>query len=99
LRRFERGREPHVRVVHTRIIEEYEHLDVIWAMDCIEKVGREVKEVIWRTCDVRDKVRVPRGCEKVEPWQDSQDDSLGAGSGTADKEKDGGSQSSSEDVD
>jgi pimeloyl-ACP methyl ester carboxylesterase len=99
LRRFERVREPHVRVVHTRIIEEYEHLDVIWAMDCIEKVGREVKEVIWRTCDVRDKVRVPRGCEEVEPWQDSQDDSLGAGSGMADKEKDGGSQSSSEDVD
>jgi hypothetical protein len=99
LRRFERGREPHVRVVHTRIIEEYEHLDVIWAMDCIEKVGREVKEVIWRTCNVRDKVRVPRGCEEVEPWQDSQDDSLGGVDGTADKEKDGGSQSSSEDVD
>lgn len=99
LRRFERGREPHVRVVHTRIIEEYEHLDVIWAMDCIEKVGREVKEVIWRTCNVRDKVRVPRGCEEVEPWQDSQDDSLGGVNGTADKEKDGGSQSSSEDVD
>lgn len=99
LRRFERGREPHVRVVHTRIIEEYEHLDVIWAMDCIEKVGREVKEVIWRTCDVRDKVRVPRGCEEVEPWQDSQDDSWGGGDGTADKEKGGASQSSSEDVD
>jgi pimeloyl-ACP methyl ester carboxylesterase len=99
LRRFERGREPHVRVVHTRIIEEYEHLDVIWAMDCIEKVGREVKEVIWRTCDVRGKVRVPRGCEEVEPWQDSQDDSLGGGDGAADKEREGASQSSSEDVD
>ncbi|KAL9589708.1 MAG: hypothetical protein Q9203_001479 [Teloschistes exilis] len=41
LRRFERGREPHVRVVHQKIIDEYEHLDVIWAMDMIEKVGRE----------------------------------------------------------
>ena len=33
LRRFERNREPHVRVVHSKIIEEYEHLDVLWAMD------------------------------------------------------------------
>ncbi|KAL8723157.1 MAG: hypothetical protein Q9225_000498 [Loekoesia sp. 1 TL-2023] len=49
LRRFARGREPHVRVVHQKVIEEYEHLDVIWAMDMIEKVGREVKEVIWQT--------------------------------------------------
>lgn len=70
LRRFERGREPHVRVVHSRIIEEYEHLDVIWAMDCIEKVGREVKETLWRTCDVQEKVRVPEGCEEVEAWKD-----------------------------
>lgn len=29
LRRFERKREPHVRVVHSKIIEEYEHLDVV----------------------------------------------------------------------
>ena len=101
LRRFERGREPNVRVVHSRIIEEYEHLDVIWAMDCIEKVGREVKEVLWRTCDVRDKVRTPQGCEEVDEWRDTKGDGVG-GDGTADKERagdDGGSQSSSEDVD
>src|SRR6516165_4310569 len=48
LRRFARGREPHVRVVHARVIEEYEHLDVLWAIDAIEKVGKEVKEVMWR---------------------------------------------------
>jgi pimeloyl-ACP methyl ester carboxylesterase len=70
LRRFERGREPHVRVVHQKVIEEYEHLDVIWAMDSVEKVGREVKETLWRTCDVRDKVRVPKGCEEVGVWVD-----------------------------
>lgn len=68
LRRFERGREPYVDVVHTKIIEEYEHLDVIWAMDVIEQVGREIKEVLWKTCDVRDQVRVPLGCEDVEAW-------------------------------
>lgn len=53
LRRFDRAREPHVRVVHKKIIEGYEHLDVIWAMDAIEKVGKEVREVIWQIVDAR----------------------------------------------
>ncbi len=66
LRRFDRGREPHVRVVHRKVIEGYEHLDVIWAMDAIEQVGKEVREVIWRTVDPDDAVmcRVPIGCAK-----------------------------------
>jgi pimeloyl-ACP methyl ester carboxylesterase len=68
LRRFERGREPHVKVVHSKVIPEYEHLDVIWAMDAPEQVFREVREVLWKTCDVRDACRVPRGCGEVEPW-------------------------------
>ncbi len=70
LRRFERGREPHVRLVHSKIIEEYEHLDVIWAMDSIEKVGKEVRDVIWKTApgDARSICRVPRGFEdEAEP--------------------------------
>jgi len=67
LRRFERGREPHVRLVHSKVIEEYEHLDVIWAMDAIEKVGKEVREVVWRTApeESRELCRVPVGCEDV----------------------------------
>ncbi|TKA31738.1 hypothetical protein B0A50_01816 [Salinomyces thailandicus] len=66
LRRFDRGREPHVRVVHKKIIESYEHLDVIWAMDAIEKVGKEVREVIWRTVEPESQrvCRTPVGCEK-----------------------------------
>jgi len=70
LRRFERGREPHVRVVHSKIIDEYEHLDVLWAMDSIEKVGREVREVLWKTApaSARKVCRTPRGCEEVVPW-------------------------------
>ncbi|KAK3675458.1 hypothetical protein LTR78_004541 [Recurvomyces mirabilis] len=66
LRRFDRGREPHVRVVHKKIIEGYEHLDVIWALDAIEKVGKEVREVIWRTADHDSQLlcRTPVGCEK-----------------------------------
>lgn len=56
-------REPHVRVVHARVIDEYEHLDVIWAIDAIEQVGVEVREIIWRTVpeEVRGACRVPRG--------------------------------------
>jgi hypothetical protein len=70
LRRFERGREPHVKIVHEKVIEKYEHLDVIWAIDVIDQVGREVKEVLWKTCDVRSQVRVPIGCESIEMWKD-----------------------------
>ena len=72
LRRFERGREPHARIVHAKVIDEYEHLDVLWAMDAIEQVGREVREVLWRTVgeEARARCRVPRGCERLEAWVD-----------------------------
>ncbi|MCJ1452175.1 hypothetical protein MMC28_002517 [Mycoblastus sanguinarius] len=70
LRRFERRREPYVRVVHSKIIEEYEHLDVLWALDSIEKVGKEVREVLWKTAppSARDSCQVPKDCEGVLPW-------------------------------
>lgn len=70
LRRFDRGREPKVRVVHKKIIEGYEHLDVIWAMDCIEKVGVEIKDVVWKTMseEDRERCRVPEGCEGMKPF-------------------------------
>ncbi|KAL0939292.1 ab-hydrolase associated [Colletotrichum truncatum] len=69
LRRFERGREPHVEVVHSKVIPEYEHLDVIWAMDAPQKVFQEVREVLWKTCNARDKCRTPKGCENVAQWR------------------------------
>lgn len=61
LRRFERGREPHVQVVKAKVIDAYEHLDVIWAMDSIEQVGKEVRDVIWETApeDARRICRIP----------------------------------------
>ena len=70
LRRFERKREPHVRVVHSKIIEEYEHLDVIWAIDAIDKIGKEVREVIWKTVppEAREVCKRPTNCEDIEPW-------------------------------
>ncbi len=72
LRRFEKGREPHVRVVHSKIIEEYEHLDVLWAIDSVEKVAKEVREVLWKTVpeSSRARCRVPKDCEGVSVWED-----------------------------
>ncbi|KAJ5817309.1 hypothetical protein N7447_009542 [Penicillium robsamsonii] len=63
LNRFQSGREPHVSLVHSKVIEEYEHLDVLWAMDAIEQVGREVNQVIWTSMpdDSRQICRAPRG--------------------------------------
>lgn len=48
LKRLDKGREPHVRLVHRKVIEEYEHLDVLWAIDSVEKVGWEVRDVVWK---------------------------------------------------
>ncbi|XPS70433.1 hypothetical protein M3J09_002652 [Ascochyta lentis] len=75
LRRFERNREPFVDVVHSKVIEGYEHLDVIWAMDAIEKVGKEVREVLWKTApeEARRICRTPRGCEDVEDFYQRND--------------------------
>ena len=68
LRRFERGREPHVRVVHSKIIDDYEHLDVIWAIDCLDQVGKEMREILWKTApeEARKCCPTPKGCESVE---------------------------------
>lgn len=64
LQRFRTGREPHVRLVHAKTIDEYEHLDVLWAMDVIEQVGREIRQVLWSTMpdSARSTCRIPRGC-------------------------------------
>jgi pimeloyl-ACP methyl ester carboxylesterase len=81
LRRFARGREPHVKIVHCKIIEEYEHLDIIWAIDAVEQVGKEIKEVLWRTAgDARNNCRMPQGCEDVEKWS-PQDKATGEATG------------------
>ncbi|KAJ5183829.1 hypothetical protein N7492_001445 [Penicillium capsulatum] len=65
LDRLQGGCEPHVRVVHSKLIEEYEHLDVLWAIDAIEQVGKEVRQVIWTTMpdDVRSTCRAPSGVD------------------------------------
>ncbi|KAE8155229.1 Alpha/Beta hydrolase protein [Aspergillus avenaceus] len=65
LRRLQNGREPHVRLLHSKVIEEYEHLDVLWAMDVIDQVGTELRRVLWTSVpdEVRGVCRVPVGTE------------------------------------
>lgn len=61
------------------MIPEYEHLDVIWAMDAETQIFQEVREVLWRTVpeEERASCRVPKGCDHVEVWVD--DRKLGRG--------------------
>jgi hypothetical protein len=59
-----------VNLVHSKVIPEYEHLDVIWAMDAVDQVFKEVREVLWKTCNVREICRVPEGCEAVQPQKE-----------------------------
>ncbi|CUS08187.1 unnamed protein product [Tuber aestivum] len=63
IRRFERGKEPDVNLVHAKVIEEYEHLDVIWAVDAPEQVFKELVDVLWKCVDedVKRDVILPRG--------------------------------------
>ncbi|KAG6115926.1 hypothetical protein E4U14_000601 [Claviceps sp. LM454 group G7] len=63
LRRFEKGREPHVKLIHSKIVEEYEHLDVIWAVDVVEQVFQDIRDVLWKTCYDQEKFRTPAGCD------------------------------------
>ena len=64
-----------VDVVHSKVIEGYEHLDVIWAMDAIEKVGKEVRQVLWKTApeEARKVCRTPRGCEDLKDFYQRSD--------------------------
>ncbi|KAI9740286.1 MAG: hypothetical protein M1834_004864 [Cirrosporium novae-zelandiae] len=76
LRRFHKGREPNVHLVHAKVIDEYEHLDVVWAIDVIDQIGKELREVVWKTVSpsVRALCRTPKECQDVgflEPWSPS----------------------------
>ncbi|TPX16898.1 uncharacterized protein E0L32_003460 [Thyridium curvatum] len=100
LRRFDpaRGREPHVRLVHSRVLPEFEHLDVIWAVDAVDRVFVEVKEVLWRTAggEARRGCRVPKGCEGVEEWVPPEEQAGKAREGGEGEDDEGQSESQSQ---
>jgi hypothetical protein len=50
-----------VIVLRSQVDEEFEHLDCLWSFDCIERVGKNVRQDIWTTVTVED-VIVPEGC-------------------------------------
>ncbi|KAK0103237.1 hypothetical protein ONS95_005271 [Cadophora gregata] len=81
LNRFERGREPGVRILEggRNVIQGYSHLDVVWACDVIERVGLGVRDAVWRSVgkEGRERFRLPKGCEAVEEWVD--DRAFGSG--------------------
>lgn len=63
----DKKREPHVDVVHATVVPGYEHLDVLWAVDSVEKVASEVANVIWETAvgnNNEDGLMVPRSLEE-----------------------------------
>jgi hypothetical protein len=53
--------EKGVVMIRGQIDEEYEHLDCLWAMDSLERIGERVKGDIWSTTTEEDVV-VPEGC-------------------------------------
>lgn len=81
MNRFKAGREPDARVVHMALYKDYEHLDVIWAADVVERVGREVRDLVWKTAGgwEREACRVPRGCEGLGRWVDDRREGKGEG--------------------
>ncbi|KAK9448902.1 Alpha/Beta hydrolase protein [Limtongia smithiae] len=58
--------EPHVSLVAKSIIEPYDHMDLLWAIDVPEKVGTGVKETIWATAWNPDRFVCPDGCEELQ---------------------------------
>jgi hypothetical protein len=63
IERFEKI-ETEVVVLRGQIDGDYEHLDCLWSFDCIERVGKRIREDIWSTVPVEDDVVVPEGCRK-----------------------------------
>ena len=65
IKRFEEI-ERDVNVIRCQVDEDYEHLDCLWSMDCIDRIGSKIKEDIWRTIPILEDVIVPEGCKPEE---------------------------------
>lgn len=90
MNRFERGREPDARVVSCAVLEGYGHLDVVWAVDVVKKVGLGVREAVWSTVgeEARAEFRVPVGCEEVEAWIDDRTKEVQSEDGDEEEDED-----------
>lgn len=61
IKRFEEV-ETGVILLRTQV-DDYEHVDCIWSMDAIERVGKNVRHDIWVSAEADD-VIVPEGCNE-----------------------------------
>jgi len=71
IERFEKV-ETDVIVLRGQVDDEYEHLDCIWSFNCIERVGKRVRDDIWSTITTDD-VTVPEGCQEEEKGLNAKD--------------------------
>ncbi|ODQ64487.1 alpha/beta-hydrolase [Nadsonia fulvescens var. elongata DSM 6958] len=55
--------ESKVDLVKTVHLKDYSHLDVLWAMDVNEQIGKPLKKIIWKTAHDRERRICPTGCE------------------------------------
>lgn len=56
--------EKEVVLVRAQVDDDYYHLDCLWSMDCIERVGENVREDIWFTVLGGNDVVTPQGCQE-----------------------------------
>jgi hypothetical protein len=62
IERFEKV-EKDILVIRSQVDEDYEHLDCLWSVDCIERIGEKVREDIWFTVAGREFI-VPKDVMK-----------------------------------
>lgn len=69
-------RENEITIVHQECLEDYSHLDVIWAMDVPERVGKKLKEILWQCATDREQYIVPLGCNDIAHFPDPRADCI-----------------------
>jgi hypothetical protein len=60
-----RDSESHVVLLRAQVDEDYEHLDCIWSLNCVERVAKNIRVDIWKTVET-DNVITPEGCLEQE---------------------------------
>lgn len=39
--------EPNANICHVSILDNYEHLDPLWAIDSVDRVGTKIRDIVW----------------------------------------------------
>jgi hypothetical protein len=54
--------EKDVVVMRCQIDGDYEHLDCLWSMDCVDRVAKNVVQDIWSTIPLSEDIFIPDTC-------------------------------------